>query len=90
MKLREYLARGLPVAAGSKQDIFTNETFAYYLEFSNDDSTIDMNRIVDFYDVIYNNTETYADVIHNIRMYAEENIAWKKMLKPVMRYLREK
>jgi len=87
LKLREYLARGLPVVAGSRQDVFTEETFSYYLEFPNNDSTVDIKRIVDFYDRIYHGTETYKDVICNIRKYAEENVTWEKTFCPVVTYL---
>ena len=88
LKLREYLARGLPVIGGSSQDLFTEETFPYYLEFSNDASNLDMERIVAFYDRIYKNRETYEAVVQNIREYAENNVTWKKTLAPVMEYLK--
>lgn len=90
LKLREYLARGLPVIGGSKQDLFTEESFPYYLEFSNDDTNLDMERIVSFYDRIYEATEAYETVISNIREYAEENVTWKKTFAPVMEYLRNR
>lgn len=87
LKVREYLARGLPVVAGSRQDIFTEETFPYYLEFPNNDSTVDIQRIVDFHDRIYHRSETYETVIQNIRAYAETHAAWNATLIPVMDYL---
>lgn len=89
LKVREYIARGLPVIAGSKQDIFTEETFPYYLEFPNDDSVVNMERIVDFYDRVYHSGETYSQVIHSIRDYAEGNISWRSTLSPVIEYLAE-
>ena len=87
LKLREYLARGLPVIGGSRQDLFTEETFPYYLEFPNDASNLDMERIIDFYNRIYRNRETYEEVVQHIREYAEENVTWKKTFAPVMEYL---
>lgn len=87
LKVREYLARGLPVVAGSKQDLFTEETFPYYLEFPNDSSAIDVERIVKFYDRVYRGEESYGQVIHNIRKYAKENIDWKKTFFMVLQYL---
>lgn len=87
LKLREYLARGLPVIGGSRQDLFTEETFPYYIEFPNDDSDLDMERITAFYDRMYRGQETYDAVIRNIREYAQENVTWKKTFAPVMEYV---
>ncbi|MBQ6719169.1 MAG: glycosyltransferase [Oscillospiraceae bacterium] len=87
LKLREYLARGLPVIGGSRQDLFTEETFPYYLEFPNDASNLDMERIIAFYNQVYRNDETYEEVVQRIRKYAEENVTWKKTFAPVMEYL---
>ncbi|MBP3683830.1 MAG: glycosyltransferase [Oscillospiraceae bacterium] len=87
LKLREYLARGLPVVAGSKQDLFTEETFPYYLEFPNNDSVVEITKIIAFYDRVYHSDETYEMVIQNIRTYAEENVTWKKTMAPIIEFL---
>lgn len=87
LKLREYLARGLPIIAGSRQDLFSEETFPYYLEFPNDDSSVNMNRIVDFYDRVYHSAESYDQVVRNIRNYAEDNATWKKTFVPVFDFV---
>lgn len=88
LKLREYLARGLPIIGGSKQDLFSEETFPYYLEFSNDNTPLDIEKIVNFYDSVYNSSEKQETVIMNIRKYAEENVTWEKTFEPVMDYVR--
>lgn len=87
LKLREYLARGLPVVAGSRQDLFTEDTFPYYQEFPNDDSTVQTERILEFYDRVYNGSESYEEVIQNIRAYAEENVTWNKTMAPIVDFL---
>lgn len=87
LKLREYLARGLPVIGGSRQDLLTEETFPYYLEFPNDETNLDMERIIAFYDRIYCDAESNEQVVRQIRQYAEENVSWKKTFIPVMEYL---
>ena len=46
-----------------------------------------MERIIDFYNRIYRNRETYEEVVQHIREYAEENVTWKKTFAPVMEYL---
>lgn len=87
LKLREYLARGLPVVAGSKQDLFTEDTFPYYLEFPNNGSAVDIEQVIEFYDRIYLSDKSYDQVIRHIRIYAEENVTWEKTFASVVNYL---
>lgn len=87
LKSREYLAKGLPIVTGCKTDIL-NESFHYYLEFSNDESSISFDKIVDFYDKVYKESDK-QDVINIIRNYAKKVCDISTMIEPVKKYLLE-
>lgn len=55
IKTGEYLAKGLPLITGCRVDILDRDEFPYFIEFENNDSPIDMNKIISFYDDIYQN-----------------------------------
>lgn len=86
LKTREYLARGLPVISGCRQDIFEVSPCKYHMEFSNDNTPVDIQKIIDFYDELYAGKKR-IDVFKEIRKYAEENVTMQKAFAPVMSYL---
>ncbi len=86
LKSREYLGSGLPIIAGCDIDVMMDKEFKYYLKLENDDSMIDVDKIVDFYDRIYSE-ESVDSVIKNIRQFAEENCSYGSTLKNVFSYL---
>ncbi len=88
LKSREYLAKGLPIITGCKIDIFENSDFKYYIEFPNDDSDIDIDRVIDFYDDVYSN-KTIEGLSQEIRNYAEARCDADVVLKPIIDYIIE-
>lgn len=88
LKSREYLARGIPIVTACEIDILSGKNFRYMLRYPNDDSEIDLQKMVDFFDEIYVN-EAEQDVISNIRKFAEGNCSYEATLKDVIEYLRE-
>ena len=86
LKIREYLAKGLPVIVGSKVDVFEKDNFPYYLEYENNSTPIDVQRIVEFYDSIYGAKDIHA-VNKEIRDYAVHNCDMKNALKNVIDYI---
>lgn len=86
LKTREYMAKGLPMVIGAPVDVFYDKDTPYYLEFPNDDSTIDVEKIVQFYDKIYGN-KTRQEVVNEIREYAYEMVDMKKVLEPIVEYI---
>ncbi len=87
LKTREAVARGIPMITGCLTDIFTEQDYKYYLEFPNDDSELDIQKIVDFYDKIYTE-ENGEDVVKNIRKYAFETIDMAKCMQNVIRFFK--
>lgn len=89
LKSREYLAKGLPIVAGCKNDVINEKNpFKYYLEVPNDDSAIDVEKIIEFYDQIYS-TQSRQQVISEIRKFAEDNIDLKVTMKKIIDYIKE-
>lgn len=86
LKIREYLAKGLPVIVGSKVDVFEKDNFPYYLEFENNDTPIGLNQIIDFYDNIYYRKDANA-INEEIRKYATQNCDMKNALQNVIKYI---
>lgn len=86
LKLREYLAKGLPVIVGYKTDAFEREDFSYYLEFENNDTPIDIHRIIEFYDSIYGQKDGHT-VNNEIRDYAVRNCDMKITMKSIIEHI---
>ncbi|WP_425538136.1 glycosyltransferase [Microaceticoccus formicicus] len=77
LKIREYCAFGLPfIYAGNDPDI--TGKFEYALQFPNDNSDIDINKIVEFYDKISSSTPDYKE---KIKEFAYENLSWESKMK---------
>ncbi len=88
LKSREYLAKGIPIVAGIEIDIFSMIDHNYFCQFPNDESSIDINQIVEFYDKIYK--QDCQKVAENIREMAEKYITMEAVFKPVCDYIRLK
>lgn len=87
LKSREAMARGIPFVTGCPTDIFINNPdFPYYLEYPNDSTALDINKMIDFYDRIYE--EPQESVIKNIRDFAYQNVGMDSAMKPVVDYLK--
>lgn len=89
LKVREYLAKGLPVFSGCKEDVFSDESDCrYYFQVANDCSVIDMQNVIYFYDQIYGGINKKQDVRNEIREFAKKKIDIEVVMKPIIRYLR--
>ena len=86
LKSREYLAKGLPIITGCKTDVLS-DTFPYFLEFENNDTVVDFNKILDFYQRVYS-LKNPSEVVKEIRKYAVENCDISVMIKPIVDYIK--
>ena len=84
LKSRESVARGIPSVTGCRTDIFVKEKFPYFLEFPNDSSFIDFQKIIGFHDEIYQNGQ--EPVIEKIREYAYDTVGMDATMKEVAAY----
>ncbi|WP_434290094.1 glycosyltransferase [Clostridium botulinum] len=79
LKNREYCSRGLPfIFAYDDKDFQQN--FKYCMKVNNDNSNIDINSIIEFYEDL----KTDNNVIDNMRRYAEENLTWEKKMMSIL------
>ena len=88
LKIREYLLHGLPIVSGCREDIFIGKDVPFFIQFNNDSSVIDMDKIVHFYENLeqYGTKETLKETIVDFcRKNADMNIT----MKPVLEYLKE-
>ena len=85
LKVREYLTHGLPIISGCREDVFdTCRDNEYYLEFPNDDSDIDMQIILDYYDKLI---EKYGQekkcLSRAIQSFALDHVDIVKTMQPI-------
>ncbi|MDE5820320.1 MAG: glycosyltransferase [Lachnospiraceae bacterium] len=53
LKSKEYGAKGIPIVTSVRLDIYNNETKKYICEFPQNDDPIEINRVVEFYNDVY-------------------------------------
>ena len=86
LKTREYLAKGLPVILGADDKVFNTYGYEYGLLFPNDDSPVDIERILSFLDGVYLNGEK-KDIIDSIRQFAKRTVDNTITLAPIIDYI---
>lgn len=89
LKMKEYLAKGLPAVSGCYEDSFGKDDVDFYLGFANDDSTVDIEKVVRFYEdnlKKYGSREALRD---KIRTYAKEKVDMSVVMKPVVDFITE-
>lgn len=85
LKLKEYACRGLPVVTAGYTDAYNEKTKQYILKIEDDESDIDVDRIVKFYNNLYGEDNTIRETIREtFRPYCD----MEKVFKPVIDYLK--
>ncbi len=85
LKSKEYLAKGLPIITACDIDTFENKNYDFVLRFPADDSPIDIQKILDFYDKLFNGSlEKKQQYTNTIRKIAEENCDMNKTMLPII------
>ena len=85
LKMCEYLAKGLPVLSGCKTSMLAPYSPDFILEFPNDSTPVDMNKVVDFYKELCN-TST-KEKTEEIRGFAKEYMDMPVVMKPVLDFI---
>lgn len=80
LKSREYMAKGLPMITGCPIDVFEGKDVDFVCEFENNDSILDVNAIIAFYDRIHQKENLRA----SIRQFAMETVDMTHTMKPVI------
>jgi len=87
LKGKEYLAKGLPVVSGVTNELDSDPSFPYYLRVPADDTPVDVNKLVAFYEKTYLGNRDRAEIVHAISTYATDHFAYKVALKPVVDFI---
>lgn len=88
LKTREYLAKGLPMYASTRIDILPEDgEFVHYC--SQDESPVDMDDFIGFYDCVYTEADSYITVHDNIREFARKTCDIRELMRPLMEYIAE-
>lgn len=69
LKSREFLAKGIPLICGCIVDALDEIDFRYAIYFPNDDSDIDIKKVIDFYDTLLA-VESREEITESIRKLA--------------------
>lgn len=76
LKGKEYVARGIPVISAVKTELDYMKDFEYYLKLPSDDTDIDINTVIDFYNKIYSSNNG-INVTKEIRSITEKKFDYK-------------
>ncbi len=89
LKMREYMASGLPLMTGVRSDVGEiAEMKKYVLEYPNNGSMIDIKRMVSYLDHLYQEVEGDLSILGNeIRNQAELHFSMDAAMKNVFHYL---
>lgn len=86
LKSVEYLAKGLPVISGCVEDVMKYEGGKRFFKiFPNDESVIDMEQVIDFYDSICDGSN--KGLHEEIREFAKKTVDMSVVMKPVINYI---
>ena len=84
LKLREYMARGLPFVFAAEDPAIHGE-LAFCMKVTNNDDPIDVNHIIEF---AYKMRKTVG-ISKQMRNYAEEEMSWKTQMRSVFDTLKD-
>lgn len=87
LKGKEYLAKGLPIISGVKTEL-DNMQFKYYYRVPADDSPINIKKVIEFYDKIYQQ-ESKQKVINEVRSFCSDNFSFNQVYKKVINWYKE-
>jgi hypothetical protein len=88
IKAKEYLAKGIPVVTGVKEDFFATEPSEFCLEFPNDPSAVQIERIIEFYDGLKRKYEA-KNLRKAIRQLAEARIDNGIVMKQIVDFIKD-
>ena len=88
LKSREYLAKGIPFICANDIDVFMDNPVDFCLRVPGDESPVDIDSVLDFYDRLYC-AETQQDLINRIRLFADLHVGIDQAMKNVTDYLND-
>jgi len=86
LKSREYLAKGIPFLCANEIDVFIDNPVDFCMVAPNDETPIDIERLVNFHDRLYN-VDSQSNLISRIRSYAESHVGIDRTMTNVINYV---
>lgn len=87
LKVREYLAKGLPVVTGVPNDAFSNGGDEFCMEYPNEPGDIDINCMIQWYDALIEEYSDKSQLVRKIRDFAIDAVDIRSTMRPVVSYL---
>ncbi len=85
LKTREYLIKGVPILTGMELDVFEVINKQYFLQFPNDETEIDIEKVVEFYDKFY--TGEIEKTRYDMHNMAVQKLSAEATMSPVIEYM---
>lgn len=87
LKAKEYCARGIPFIKAYVEKDFDGKGLDFYLNFPSDESNININEILEFYNKLVSNYGV-NEVRDRMRSFAENNLTWVIQVRPIVEYIK--
>lgn len=85
LKGKEYLAKGLPIVSGVRTELDSISNFKYYFRVPANDTPVDIEQLISFFDSIYKNQDK-TKIVTNIRTFCVNNFDINKCFKKVINW----
>lgn len=86
LKSRECLAKGMPLITGCEIDVLS-EDYPYAKTFPNDDSVVEIEDVVAFYQKVTGLVGSKVELADIIRHFAVEHVSVEAVMRPVIEYI---
>ena len=87
LKTKEYTAKGIPFIKGDRDDVFDDAGVDFCFNVTRNESPINLNEIVDWYENLKILYPTNNELIQHVRSFAFDSLTWVKQLEPVAAYI---
>ncbi|MEG1009790.1 MAG: glycosyltransferase, partial [Clostridia bacterium] len=88
LKTREYGAKGMPMVTSCEIDAFPSKECDFILKFPEDESNIDVNQIIEFYDDLMDKYKNAENLTQKIREETKDKCDMSIVMKPIIDYLK--
>ncbi|HFU3842367.1 TPA: glycosyltransferase [Streptococcus suis] len=88
LKTKEYTAKGIPFIKGDIDEVFDNSNPDFVYNVSDDETPIDINKIVNWYGTLIKQHGEQG-IVKEMRDFAHTKLSWEKQLYPVVEAIEE-
>lgn len=88
LKTKEYTAKGIPFIKGDIDDVFDKNNPDFVFNVSDDETPIDINKIVEWYNTLLS-SRGEQEIVKEMRGFARSMLSWEKQLSPVVEAIKE-